>query len=313
VRVELLIPALILAAALLLGLAAATLGRPRTARRRLARLTDGGAAGLPDAPRSESTLAGKGSARGVLVRWLSSLGSSASRAEQASVGPLRMRLMHAGYRSDSGVSVYVGSRMVLAIALPLAILATPAAWSLPEWRLAPLLCLASGFGYVIPMLLLSRRVKWRKRKIELALPDALDLMVVCVEAGFGINASLARVSKEFTDSKPILSSEMELVSLEIRAGKSTVEALRGFAVRTAVSEVRSLVALLVQTERFGTSVADALRVHADAMRVRRMQRAEEQAGKAPLKMIFPTVLIFAATIIVLLTPAMMRFNGVFEK
>jgi tight adherence protein C len=207
----------------------------------------------------------------------------------------------------------MGLRVVLATLLPPLLLILPAAWSLSEWRIAAILCAASGVGYLAPSWALSRRVKWRKRQIQLALPDALDLMVVCVEAGMGINASLARVAKEFAASSPILSAEIELVTLEIRAGKSTVEALRGLALRTGVGDIRSLVALLVQTERFGTSVADALRVHSDSMRVQRMQRAEEEAGKAPLKMIFPTVVIFAATLIVLLTPAILRFNGVFTK
>ena len=140
----------------------------------------------------------------------------------------------------------------------------------------------------------------------LGLPDGLDMMVVCVEAGLGINASLVRIADEFVLSNPIMSAEFELVTLEIRTGKSNTEALRALADRTGVSEVSSLVAMLVQTERFGTSLADTLRVQADALRVQRLQRAEELAAIAPLKMLFPTVIIFVATLIVTIGPGMLQ-------
>ena len=140
----------------------------------------------------------------------------------------------------------------------------------------------------------------------LGLPDALDMMVVCVEAGLGINASLSRIASEFARANPILSAEFELVTLEIRAGKSSTQALRSLAERTGVSEVSSLVAMLVQTERFGTSLADTLRVQADALRVQRLQRAEELAAIAPLKMLVPTVIIFVATLLVTIGPGMLQ-------
>ena len=142
-------------------------------------------------------------------------------------------------------------------------------------------------------------------------PDALDLMVVCVEAGLGINMSLKRISREFARSQPILAAEFELVTLEIMAGKRTTDALRSLADRTGVDEVGSLVAMLVQTERFGTSLADTLRVHADGMRAQRMLRAEEQAGKAPLKMLFPTLIIFIATMIVTIGPGLLQMFAFF--
>ena len=131
-------------------------------------------------------------------------------------------------------------------------------------------------------------------------------MVVCVEAGLGINASLKRVAEDFRTTHPILSSEFELANFETRAGKSTTDALRALAVRTGVAEVSSLVAMLIQTERFGTGLADTLRIHADGMRLRRLQRAEEQANKAPLKMLFPTVFIFVAMIIIIVGPGFLR-------
>jgi tight adherence protein C len=138
-------------------------------------------------------------------------------------------------------------------------------------------------------------------------------MVVCVEAGLGINASLKRVSDDFRLTHPVLSSEFELANLETRAGKSTTEALRALANRTGVQDVGSLVAMLIQTERFGTGLADTLRVHADGMRLRRLQNAEEQANKAPIKMLFPTVLIFVAMLIIIVGPGFLQMSMYFKQ
>jgi tight adherence protein C len=165
-----------------------------------------------------------------------------------------------------------------------------------------LLILLSAFFYVLPSIVLDRRVAAHQYSITRVLPDALDLMVVCVEAGFGINQSLAQVADEFESKCPIIAKEFGLVVQETRAGKSTTEALRALADRTGVSDISSLVALLVQTERFGTSLANALRVHADAMRIVRMQRAEERAQKATLKLILPSTMIFAAILIIFVAP-----------
>jgi tight adherence protein C len=178
-------------------------------------------------------------------------------------------------------------------------------------QLVLILCVATGFGFVLPSIWLDARKSRRQGEMQRMLPDALDLMVVCVEAGYAINASLARVSEEFAAKSPVLSSEFGLVTAETRTGKSLTDALRGLSERTGVDDVSSLVALLVQTERFGTSVANALRVHADAMRIRRMQRAEERANKAPLKLIFPATLIFAALMMIFMAPSVYRFSLAF--
>jgi tight adherence protein C len=295
--------------ALALGLFSTLSGR--SVRRRLARLSEGGSATASGtAPVGESLLAGDD--QGLLLRALGRLGR---RSEQKTTGssPLQQRLVQAGFRRPGAIPVYYGSRVALALAVPLCLLLLPAAWGLGEVRLIALLCAVSGLGWVLPSWWVDRRKASRQLRIERTLPDALDLMVVCVEAGFGINASLARVAQEFAASNPVFASELELVTLETRAGKSSTEALRGLADRTGVAEVSSLVALLVQTERFGTSVADALRVHAESMRVRRMQRAEERAEKAPLKMIFPTLLIFLAVLLIILAPAVVQFIGLFER
>jgi len=165
-----------------------------------------------------------------------------------------------------------------------------------------LLVVASAFFYVLPSIVLDSRIRARQHAVTRTLPDALDLMVVCVEAGYGINQSIAQVAQEFCTKCPIVSREFDLVVQETRAGKSTTEALRALADRTGVPDISSLVALLVQTERFGTSLANALRVHADAMRIVRMQRAEERAQKAMLKLILPSTMIFAALLLVFITP-----------
>jgi tight adherence protein C len=165
-----------------------------------------------------------------------------------------------------------------------------------------LLISLSALFYIFPSMFLDRRVAAYQHAITRVLPDALDLIVVCVEAGFGINQSLAQVADEFEAKCPIIAKEFGLVVQEARAGKSTTEALRSLATRTGVSDISSLVALLVQTERFGTSLANALRVHSDAMRIVRMQRAEERAQQATLKLIFPSVMVFSAVLIVFLVP-----------
>jgi tight adherence protein C len=152
----------------------------------------------------------------------------------------------------------------------------------------------------------------RQGRITRALPDALDLMVVCVEAGLGLNAALQRVGREMELVEKDLSSELAITNREIRAGKARDEALRNLGDRTGVDDVKSLVAMLVQTDRFGTSIADSLRVFADSMRTKRRQRAEEQVAKAAIKLIFPLLFfIFPALLIVLMGPALIKLTEIF--
>jgi tight adherence protein C len=290
-----------------IGLGAASLGSNRGVKRRLARLADGSVAPIPVHDRA--TEAGD-----LRDRWLVKLFApfaSKSAATSESGSRVRRRLVEAGYRRDSALVIYLGSRLVLALLLPLLMLLASPAWNLEQLKLIVLLCCSAGVGLVAPSWWLDRARKARQMSIILGLPDALDLMVVCVEAGLGINASLARVAREFTRTNPVLSAEFELVTLEIRAGKSSTDALRSLSERTGVSEVGSLVAMLVQTERFGTSVADTLRVHAESLRVQRLLRAEELAAKAPLKMMFPTLVIFIATLVVTIGPGLLKMFAFF--
>ena len=305
-----LVIALVFGCAAILILAIGSLGMRRPVKRRLVRLADG-SIGDYDENEAEETLTRGGPSR--LARALTPLANFASRGGDLSNAPIRRRLVEAGYRRPTAVSVYMGTRIALSLILPILALILSPMWSLDEIQLLAVLAMAVVLGLVGPSQWVDHQRAKRQRKVILGLPDALDLMVVCVEAGLGINASLNRISKEFARTNPILSAEFGLVTLETRAGKSSTEALRGLALRSGVSEVGSLVAMLVQTERFGTNLADTLRVHADSLRVQRMQRAEEQAGKAPLKMMFPTLLIFAATMLVTLGPGMLQLIGFFAE
>jgi tight adherence protein C len=300
---EMIVSLLAFAATFLLVMGISAFLRPRVAGRRLARL---GSVGASEAER-ESLIVNQDS--NAVVRAIGRLGQSS--AESGEAGPLRQKLIHAGYRGQAAPAVFYGLRLVLALALPSLMLLLPIAWKMPHVQLVLILCLAAGFGFVAPSLALDMRRSRRQNEIRRVLPDALDLLVVCVEAGYAINQSLARVSDEFAAKSANLSSEFGLVTAETRAGKSMTEALRSLEDRTGVEDISSLVALLVQTERFGTSVANALRVHADAMRVRRMQRAEERAQKAPLKLIFPATLIFAALMMIFMAPSVYRFSQAF--
>jgi tight adherence protein C len=300
---QMIVSLLAFAAVFLLVMGVSALLRPRVAGRRLARL---GSAGAADAERESLLVDDQGNA---VLRAIGKIGQRS--AESVEAGPLRQRLIHAGYRGQAAPAIFYGLRIVLALALPSLLISLPIAWKLPHLQLVLVLCLAAGAGFVAPSIWLDARRARRQNELRRILPDALDLMVVCVEAGYAINASLARVSEEFATKSPVLSTEFGLVTAETRTGKSLTDALRALSERTGVEDVSSLVALLVQTERFGTSVAHSLRVHADAMRVRRMQRAEERAQKAPLKLIFPATLIFAALMLIFMAPSVYRFSQAF--
>ena len=164
-----------------------------------------------------------------------------------------------------------------------------------------------AMGYLLPSIIVGRRIKQRQKEMQKALPDALDMLVVSVEAGLGLNQAMVRVSEEIYRISPVLSEQLGLVNLEIRAGTAGEEALRNLAERTGLQDISSLVGMLIQTDRFGTSVAQALRVHADTMRTKRRQRAEEAAAKTTIKMIFPLVFcIFPALFVVILGPALIQ-------
>ncbi len=220
---------------------------------------------------------------------------------------LRRRLLAAGVHSFGAAVFYAISELTLPFlfaAVPLKLLIGPTAWIFAV--------LSAMLGYMMPGLILGRMIAKQKRKIENGLPDALDLMIVCVEAGCGLDQAILKTSEELEISHPELASELKLITTEVRAGKPRIEAFKNFAARTRVDDVRSLVAMLVQTDRFGTSIAQALRTHAEVSRTKRRQRAEEKAAKIGVKLVFPLVFfLFPAFYVVTLGPAIIQFVRVF--
>jgi len=219
------------------------------------------------------------------------------------MGKLQKRLVNSGYRGSEALAVFFGIRVCFAL-LMFAIFATPLLMS-PNLLLGLGAC---GVGYVLPGMALGRLAKKRQHRIRLGLPDALDLMVVSVEAGLGLDQAIQRVADEMAFAHPDLADELRLINLELRAGKARSEALHNLGVRTGVDDVESLVAMLVQTDKFGTSVAQSLRVHSETVRTKRRQRAEEAAAKTGVKMVFPLVFcIFPAIWVVTIGPAAIKF------
>ena len=219
------------------------------------------------------------------------------------LGALRLRLVQAGYRRDDAIAVFFGIRVCAALGL-FGLFATSI---LGRPNILFALC-GLGFGYILPGMLLARMAKRRAHRIRLALADMLDLLVVSVEAGLGLDQALLRVSSELATAYPELSDELRLINLELRAGKPRPEALRNMADRSGVDDLSALVTMLIQTDKFGTSVAQSLRVYSDTLRTKRRQRAEEAAAKTGVKMVFPLVLcIFPAIWIVTIGPAAIKF------
>ncbi len=199
----------------------------------------------------------------------------------------RRTLVSAGFRAESAVAVLFGIKFILGAALGLLAFVFRNSITLnPVLRIVLPLAAGAG-GYWLPGFLVERRVTKRQEKLRLSLPDALDLLVVSVEAGLGLDQAVQNVSRELNLSHPELSDELSLVTLEMRAGKRRAEALRNLADRTGESELRKLTAILIQSDRFGTSMAEALRTHSEFMRVRRRQDAEERAAKVGVKLVFP--------------------------
>lgn len=222
----------------------------------------------------------------------------ASSTEKASRTQLLM--IRAGYRSSEALMAMRGFKLILPVAL-LAIVYFTGAY-LTNVFLIP--ALAIGFGYLLPDMWLTWRVRARQQKLRKALPDALDLLVICVEAGLGLDQALMKVSQDMRISHRELSEELQLVNMEMRIGKTRIDALRELARRTGLEDIKALVAMLIQTERFGTSIAQSLRVYSDDMRVKRRQRAEEMSAKTSVKMVPPLVFfIFPALMVVILGPA----------
>jgi len=253
----------------------------------------------------ELTIGREGEDRPRLQSLLAALKRLGERAPKSAkeLGTLRLRLVQAGFRREEALTIFFGVRVAFALAL-FAVFAT-SIFTRPNITLA---LGGLGLGYLLPGIVLARLAKRRSHRIRLSLADMLDLLVVSVEAGLGLDQALSRVGQELAFAYPELSDELRLINLELRAGKPRSEALRNLADRTGVDDLSSLVTMLIQTDKFGTSVAQSLRVYSDTLRTKRRQRAEEAAAKTGVKMVFPLVLcIFPAIWVVTIGPAAIRF------
>ena len=227
---------------------------------------------------------------------------------------LHKQLMTAGYRSESAPVIYRALQLGTLVSLPAAVALACAIMGRP--LSSAVLWIASAFvlGFFLPRFALTRMIKNRKQHVTWGLADALDLMVISIEAGLGLNAAMVRVGEELREVHPEISEEFEMANLEIRVGREREEALRNLAERTGVDDLRSLVAMLIQADRFGTSISRAVRVYSDSLRTKRRQRAEQAAQKAAVKLLIPLALfLFPTLFIVILGPAAINLIDTFSK
>lgn len=222
---------------------------------------------------------------------------------------LQKQLMQAGFRSEHAPAVYRALQLVSMAVFPLALLMLWMFLTRPlSSALMPAL-FAFAAGFIMPRFILNRLIAGRKLRITWGLADALDLMVITMEAGLGLNAAMLKVCEELKDVHPDISKEFELANLEIRVGRERSEALRNLAERTGVEDLNSLVGMLIQADRFGTSIARAVRVYSDSLRTKRRQRAEQAAQKAAFKLLLPLgALLFPTMFIVILGPALLNIS-----
>jgi tight adherence protein C len=228
-------------------------------------------------------------------------------ASAAEARKLQKQLMHAGYRGQSAPVIYRALQMASMLGFPGLVALACAVLARPLASAFLFILFAFIVGFFLPRYLLGRMIRNRQQRVRWGLADALDLMVVSIEAGLGLNASMLRVSDDLKDVHPDISEEFELANLEIRVGREREEALRNLAERTGVDDLRSLVAMLIQADRFGTSIARAVRVYSDSLRTKRRQRAEQAAQKAAVKLLFPLAcFLFPTLFIAILGPAALQ-------
>ena len=227
---------------------------------------------------------------------------------------LQKQLMTAGYRSPNAPIIYRAIQVSTLIGYPTMVALGCALMARPLQSAVLWILIAFIKGFFLPRYVLRKMIKGRQQRVRWGLADALDLMVVSIEAGLGLNAAMVRVGDELRDVHPDISEEFELTNLEIRVGRDRDEALRNLAERTGVDDLRSLVAMLIQADRFGTSIARAVRVYADSLRTKRRQRAEQAAQKAAVKLLFPLAcFLFPTLFIAILGPAALNLLDTFAK
>jgi tight adherence protein C len=248
-----------------------------------------------------------------LFKFLGAVGEATKPKDIEEMSHLRRTLVKAGYRRVDAPLVFFGVKLCLAIVLAVifALLRTSVVPSLSYAQTMMLFVLAAAAGFYVPSLWVRLKIRSRQQQILEGFPDALDLMTVCVEAGLGLDAALNQVADEISMSHRVLSEELKLVNLELRAGQSRPNALRNLSLRSNLEDINNFATLLIQTDNFGTSIGQALRVHSDAMRTKRHHRAEEQAAKLPVKLLFPLIFfIFPCMFIVIMGPAIIQIMRV---
>ena len=241
-----------------------------------------------------------------ILTLLKKVGKSTGTKDKSGISSARLRFLRAGIRHESAFSIFYGSKIFLSlVTTAVFIVLRLLVFKLISYQMTVMIGVFIAFiGFYFPDIWLRQKTDKRKEKILNALPNALDLLVVCVEAGMGLDSAINRVAEESRDSSPELSDELHFMTLELRAGKPRRDTLRNLALRINLDEVNSLVTLLIETEKFGTSMAEALRVYSDSYRIQRHQRAEEVAAKLPVKLLIPLGLfIFPALFVVILGPA----------
>jgi len=253
-----------------------------------------------------------------VLKFFNLLGARvAVKEEAADFSKLRPVFLKAGIRRENALAIFWGAKLFFAVLLPVCLLISKALY--PDFLLNKIQIIGaftflSVVGFYLPNLWLQNRIARRKEQIFKGFPDALDLMVVCVEAGMGLDSAVTRVAKEMKLNSKVISDEFRIYNLEMRAGKLRRDALKNLGMRCGVPEVDNLVTLLIQTDKFGTSISQSLKVYSDTMRVQRMQRAEEIAAKIPLKLLFPLIFfIFPSLFVAILGPAAINIYRVLIK
>jgi tight adherence protein C len=248
-----------------------------------------------------------------LLWFMQPLARLALPAEGWEQSPMRLRFMHAGWRAALVPTIFFGMKTLLALGFPVLVVlfANDLVRPIEGARLMVLLSLLAAIGFYLPNLFLNRAVRKRQQEIFENFPDVLDLLTICIEAGLSLDQAFMRVTGEIALKSKVLSQELELVLLELRTGFTKEVALRHLALRTGIEDIDLLVAMLIQTDRFGTNVGDALRVHSDNLRTQRRQQAEEAAAKISVKLLMPLIfLIFPTLMLVLLGPAVIQIQRV---
>jgi tight adherence protein C len=250
-----------------------------------------------------------GASIAVIGRFLFGLGHKFRGGGNPEDSPHRLRFLRAGLRETTLPAIHAGLKLLLACAMPaIFLLVCAVAGTRFGWNAKAILAaLLAPIGYLLPDLWLNWKIRRRQRELAEKFPDAIDMIRLCVEAGLGLDAAIARVEREISLTCKPLYEELRLVNLELRAGASRERALKNLAQRIGLSDVDSLVAMLIQVERFGTNIAESLRIHSDTLRANRRRYAEEQAAKVPVKLLFPMIFcIFPSLMVALLGPALIN-------